>query len=85
MWCNITHISFPFLFLVLEKRWLWQWGKYNDTKSLDLLNNIKTIVAHNILFDINIILSEAYRCNNNTLIDNIRSKELECSMKCIDW
>ena len=45
------------------------------------LNNIKTIVAHNILFDINIILSEAYRCNNNTLIDNIKDKELECSMK----
>ena len=45
------------------------------------LTNINIIVAHNILFDINIILSEAYRCNNNTLIDNIRSKKLECSMK----
>lgn len=44
------------------------------------LSNVKTIVAHNINFDINIILSECYRLNNNIIIDKIFSINKECTM-----
>ena len=40
-----------------------------------------TIIAHNINFDINIILSEAYRLKNIDLIKNIKSKKHTCTMK----
>lgn len=45
------------------------------------LNNIDIIVAHNINFDINIILSECYRKNKIELIDKLKSIEKECTME----
>tara|TARA_B110000208_G_C11659028_1_gene390907 strand:- start:437 stop:1006 length:570 start_codon:yes stop_codon:yes gene_type:complete len=62
-----------------------------DTNGIDIddglnklnedLQNIKVIVAHNLLFDINIILAECYRNENSDLIKTIKSKLGECSMK----
>ena len=46
----------------------------------DLLN-IDTIICHNIIFDMNILLSEAYRMNNENLIKAIESKNKICTMK----
>ena len=46
----------------------------------DLLT-VDTIVAHNIMFDYNILLSELYRLNSNKIIDELNSKELLCTMK----
>jgi DNA polymerase-3 subunit epsilon len=44
--------------------------------------NIDIIIAHNIEFDLNIILSEIYRMNNNdNFIDILNNKELYCTMK----
>lgn len=47
----------------------------NDLLSCD------TIIAHNIGFDINIILAEAYRVKNKDLIKSIKLKKKECTMK----
>jgi DNA polymerase III subunit epsilon len=54
------------------------------SESLELLRkdliSVSTIVAHNVLFDINILLSECYRNKNHELIKNIRNKKLVCTM-----
>jgi len=51
---------------------------------LDDLKKVETIVAHNITFDINIILSECYRRKSEYLWDNIieqiKSKKQYCTM-----
>lgn len=44
------------------------------------IENIKLIVSHNILFDINVLLSECYRDNNQLLINNILNKKFDCTM-----
>jgi len=44
--------------------------------------NVEKIVAHNIYFDLNIILSECYRYGNEKLIDYFKNKPLLiCTMK----
>lgn len=44
--------------------------------------NVETIVAHNIKFDVNIILSECYRNENNILIDYFENKfKHHCTMQ----
>lgn len=55
-------------------------------KALDIMNsdfeNVEKIVAHNIYFDLNIIISECYRCDNSKFIDYIKNKpQLICTMK----
>jgi len=45
------------------------------------LIDVERIVAHNIDFDINIILSECYRSKKNNLIKNIFLKQKYCTMK----
>ena len=47
---------------------------FNDIKDIDV-----TIVAHNIKFDINILLSEAHRYGHNDLINKINSCEQKCT------
>ena len=47
---------------------------YNDLQKID------TIVCHNINFDMNILLSEAYRINNIELFQLIESKNKLCTM-----
>ena len=58
-------------------------GKYiNDVLTqlcLDL-DNVDTIVAHNIQFDINNILSECHRINYEEIIHKISYKEKQCTM-----
>jgi DNA polymerase III epsilon subunit-like protein len=53
--------------------------------ALDILNNdlenVNTIIAHNSIFDINVILSECYRNNKTALINNINSKSIKCTKK----
>jgi len=49
---------------------------------LDLINyNCTTFIAHNVEFDKNIILSECYRLNYETIIDKIKSMSNFCTMK----
>jgi len=45
------------------------------------LSNINKIVAYNAKFDINILLSEMYRYNNNDLINIINDKKILCGLK----
>ena len=47
----------------------------------DIINfNIKTIISHNIKFDINILLSEIYRYKFLKLFNKIAKLKLECTM-----
>jgi len=51
---------------------------YNDLK------DCKTIVAHNKLFDLNIISSECFRLDNNTsqlIIEKLKTCETQCTME----
>ena len=50
------------------------------TKLFNDLINTDRLVAHNINFDVNIILSELYRNNKNNIIDLLLSKSLYCTM-----
>lgn len=45
------------------------------------LQNIDTIICHNITFDMNILLSEAFRHDNILLFDLIKSKNKLCTME----
>jgi len=55
---------------------------YDALKELEEdLKYVDTIVAHNLLFDYNIILSECYRLNFNNLIYKIESLNKSCTMK----
>ncbi len=45
------------------------------------LSNINKIVAYNANFDINILLSEMYRYNNEDLINIINNKKILCGLK----
>ena len=45
------------------------------------LENVDTIIAHNISFDINIIFSECYRIKNTNLIEKFKLKNYICTMK----
>ena len=55
---------------------------YDVLKQLEEdLNYVDTIVAHNLLFDYNIILSECYRLNMHTLINKLESLNKSCTMK----
>lgn len=59
-------------------------GKKLEDILIELNNNLlscDTIIAHNIGFDINIILAEAYRTKNTDLVKNIKEKNKECTMK----
>lgn len=47
----------------------------------DHLENVKTLVGHNIMFDISVILSECYRYNYISLIQKLLSKNIKCTMK----
>lgn len=53
-----------------------------DSLVLDLMN-VDTMVAHNIEFDFNVLLSEVYRKYNNFkhLLGMLYSKDLHCTMK----
>ena len=50
------------------------------TKLFNDLINTDRLAAHNINFDVNIILSELYRNNKNNIIDLLLSKSLYCTM-----
>ena len=43
-------------------------------------NKVSIIVSHNILFDLNILLSECYRYGNNKLYDLLCNKNKKCTM-----
>lgn len=43
-------------------------------------NNVQKIVAHNVKFDVNIILSECHRVDNKELIKIINTKQHICTM-----
>lgn len=45
------------------------------------LEDVSLFVAHNLNFDYNIILSEAYRCNKFSLIEKLKNVSQECTMK----
>ena len=45
------------------------------------LENTKYLVAHNIKFDINVLLSEIHRLNLSSLYHNIRNMNFICTMK----
>jgi DNA polymerase III epsilon subunit-like protein len=45
------------------------------------LKDVEILVAHNISFDINILLSEFYRQNNKELINIFKVKQKYCTMK----
>jgi DNA polymerase III epsilon subunit-like protein len=45
------------------------------------LKKVSHIIAHNAMFDINIIKSELYRLSMNSLIQEINSKQILCTMK----
>lgn len=49
-------------------------------KFYDLLKSVTHIVAHNILFDINVIKSELYRRDKYDIIQEIDKKKLLCTM-----
>lgn len=61
----------------------YKYGKYIkevlDRLCVDL-DKVSTIVAHNINFDMNIILAECYRYGNNDLVRKINSKNKQCTM-----
>ena len=49
----------------------------------ELLEDVKTcgtMVAHNILFDLNVLLSECYRHNDHELIHHINDMNMMCTM-----
>jgi DNA polymerase-3 subunit alpha len=46
----------------------------------DDLSNVNYIIAHNLVFDINIILSEAYRLNKFNLINKLKKLNQECTL-----
>lgn len=46
-----------------------------------LLKKCDTLIAHNINFDLHILLSECYRLGLNDIISNIREIEKFCTMK----
>tara|TARA_B100000401_G_C52647047_1_gene643542 strand:+ start:52 stop:666 length:615 start_codon:yes stop_codon:yes gene_type:complete len=43
-------------------------------------NNVNVIIAHNVLFDINILKSELYRYNYNITLEKIKNIETFCTM-----
>lgn len=45
------------------------------------LQGVGVFVAHNISFDYNVLLSECYRHNKQTLITKLKSLNQECTMK----
>jgi len=45
------------------------------------LSNINKIIAYNANFDINILLSEMYRYNNENLINIINNRKILCGLK----
>lgn len=47
---------------------------------LDLLKNVDKIVAHNIQFDIHVILSECFRHKRFDVIQEVFKKKWECTM-----
>ena len=48
---------------------------------LNNLKKVKCIIAHNANFDINIIKSELYRAGLYSIIDELKTKRILCSMK----
>jgi DNA polymerase-3 subunit alpha len=55
---------------------------YDALKELEAdLNKCDNLVGHNILFDYNILLSEAYRLNIMNLIHHMKSMKKSCTMK----
>jgi DNA polymerase III subunit alpha len=56
------------------------WHSMYD-KFYEDLSNCKTLVAHNIQFDISIMLSEMYRYNQHYGIDALLDKNRICTMK----
>ena len=47
---------------------------------LSHLKLVDIIVAHNISFDLNVILSECYRHNRKDVIEELMTKKIECTM-----
>ena len=47
---------------------------------LNQLEMVDIIVAHNISFDLNVILSECYRYGRNDIIKELMKKKIECTM-----
>ena len=47
---------------------------------LQQLKLVDVIVAHNISFDLNVILSECYRHGRKDVIEELLSKKIECTM-----
>jgi len=45
------------------------------------LPKISRVVAHNLNFDISILYSELYRLNMHSIISDLKSKEMICTMK----
>ena len=45
------------------------------------LQTVDVIIAHNMIFDMNIILSEASRNNQKTLINTIFNKQKKCTLR----
>ncbi len=45
------------------------------------LKQVSHIVAHNASFDVNVILSELYRLNMTSVIDEMKDKKVLCTMK----
>lgn len=45
------------------------------------LEKVKVIVAHNLLFDLNILMSECYRLGRSDIIDLIEKKSRFCTMR----
>lgn len=45
------------------------------------VDNSNTLIAHNLQFDLHILLSELYRSNNTNLIQKIRTLKQYCTMK----
>tara|TARA_Y100000389_G_scaffold40753_1_gene35322 strand:+ start:733 stop:1293 length:561 start_codon:yes stop_codon:yes gene_type:complete len=54
--------------------------KFVLTKVYDMMKDCDKLVAHNIQFDKNILLAEAYRYNHMELIQCIEEKEKVCTM-----
>lgn len=44
------------------------------------LTNVEYIVAHNAIFDMNIIISECYRYNFRSLLDILKNKKVKCTL-----
>lgn len=47
---------------------------------LNQLEMVDVIIAHNISFDLNVILSECYRHRRNDIIKELMRKKIECTM-----